>query len=511
MNKNNIDKIFKEKLKDFEEVPDEHVWKSIETSLEGKRRSRKLVPFWWKLGGVAAVLALLLYIVGPFENTDLDKPVITDTETPEAVQPAEQSPADPYSEIPADASDPLVTTPVDENKDRSGESLPNPAKKEDNGNNAVVNLQTEREQYSPNTPNKTSGRTPSVTTMDDTDENAPDLLRDPLLTEKVRKEASQNDLPAAELTQTESQKPSDIEREQGQAVKEPANLLNDNSNNPVAAIEAEKKQAAEIAEAKKSLLSEMEEIEDLAETENKSARWSVGPKVAPVYFDSFGKGSPIHPNFAPNAKSGNINLSYGLSVAYKLAKKLSVRSGIHKVDYGYDTNDISFSSSLVASTNSQINTIDYVFTSRNLVVESNTGTKVVPEAMATDVSAPSPSREGRMVQQFGYLEVPLELNYSLIESKFGVDLIGGVSSMFLVDNSVMLESNGSATEMGEANNINSLNFSTNIGFGINYAISPKMQFNVEPVFKYQMNTFSATAGDFRPFSIGVYSGLNFKF
>jgi hypothetical protein len=90
-------------------------------------------------------------------------------------------------------------------------------------------------------------------------------------------------------------------------------------------------------------------------------------------------------------------------------------------------------------------------------------------------------------------------------------LIGGLSSLFLIDNSVTLESGGTATEMGEANNLNPLNFSTNLGFGLEYEISPRIQLNLEPVFKYQLNTFSDSAGDFNPYSIGIYSGLNFRF
>jgi hypothetical protein len=86
-----------------------------------------------------------------------------------------------------------------------------------------------------------------------------------------------------------------------------------------------------------------------------------------------------------------------------------------------------------------------------------------------------------------------------------------MSSLFLVNNDVLLNSGEQTTEMGEANNINSVNFSTNFGFGINYKFTPKLQFNLEPLFKYQLNTFSNSAGNFQPFSVGVYSGINFRF
>ena len=122
-----------------------------------------------------------------------------------------------------------------------------------------------------------------------------------------------------------------------------------------------------------------------------------------------------------------------------------------------------------------------------------------------------PVLDGKMVQQLGYIEVPLEVNYALVDQKFGVDLIGGLSSLFLVDNAVLLESRELVTEMGEANNVNSMNFSANVGMGLNYKFSPKLQFNLEPMFKYQLNTFSKTAGNFHPFSVGVYSGVSFRF
>ncbi|MBT8323067.1 MAG: hypothetical protein KJO94_06265 [Eudoraea sp.] len=80
-----------------------------------------------------------------------------------------------------------------------------------------------------------------------------------------------------------------------------------------------------------------------------------------------------------------------------------------------------------------------------------------------------------------------------------------------MENTVTLVADNAATSMGEANNINEVNFSTNVGLGLYYRFTPKMQLNLEPMFKYQLNTFSDAAGNFQPFSLGVYSGLSFKF
>ena len=218
--------------------------------------------------------------------------------------------------------------------------------------------------------------------------------------------------------------------------------------------------------------------------------------------------------FVSNSKSGNTNLSYGISIAYEVNKKLSLRSGLHKVDYAYTTNNVGFSSNFNGQSNSQLNTINYDATSINLeVLSTNTNAaqaSYVKDDIALDALSKNPTLEGVMSQQFNYVEVPLELKYQLVDSKLGINIIGGISSLFLIDNTVLLSAGSITTTLGEANNINSLNFSTNIGVGLQYRFTPKLELNVEPMFKYQVNTFSNIEGTFEPYSIGVYSGLTFK-
>ena len=268
-------------------------------------------------------------------------------------------------------------------------------------------------------------------------------------------------------------------------------------------------QVDDTTDERQSIFNAIAEQEEDVIAQNSGGKWSVGPSIAPVYFSAAGEGSPVHSSFASNSKSGNVDLSYGVTVAYEVGKKLKVRTGVHRVNFGYDTNDVVFSSSLDGSVN-LIDNIDYARQSENIVVESRDKGALSLDKEEVNFSS-SAILDGKMIQNLGYLEIPLELNYSLIDKKFGVDLIGGVSSLFLVDNSVLLESEGLVTEVGEANNANSMNFSTNVGLGFNYKFSPKVQLNLEPVFKYQLNTFSDTSGSFRPYSVGVYSGFSFKF
>src|SRR5690554_1324229 len=80
MNENNLDKLFREKLAHFQELPDEKVWHSIEASLEKKKPSRHILPIWWKAAGIAALLAILFFAINPFSTPDMENPTITDIE-----------------------------------------------------------------------------------------------------------------------------------------------------------------------------------------------------------------------------------------------------------------------------------------------------------------------------------------------------------------------------------------------------------------------------------------------
>lgn len=490
MGKNNLDNLFKEKFKDFSETPDERVWKNIEDSLN-KRKKKRIVPIWWQLGGAAAALALLFYFVNPFSiDENVIPPNIVDTE--------KNDPLNTDNDLEENSVDSKIFE--ESQKDQvagtsEAESI--------QGSNSEA--QGASDQMKSQTKRAFSSNSKEVNPNDGIAANT-----------KNQRAGDDTSLLAADPINSDG-----IPANSDNAVVENSEKQTDNTNGPILNPNGIPDGKEEVAVTEKegkedktiSIFDAIEELKDQEENaiaKNSGKRWSMGPSVAPVFFGSVGEGSPIHSNFASNSKSGNLNLSYGLTVTYNINDKLSVRSGVHRVDYGYDTNDVVFTSSLTTSTNQLIDNINYAQTSRNLVVESKSNDV---EALSDNASFAGTAQpfEGRMVQQLGYIEVPMELNYALLDNKFGINIIGGVSSLFLVDNAVSLESEQLITEMGEANNANDINFSTNIGVGFNYEISQKLQLNVEPIFKYQLNTFSETAGNFRPYSVGVYSGLSFRF
>ena len=65
--------------------------------------------------------------------------------------------------------------------------------------------------------------------------------------------------------------------------------------------------------------------------------------------------------------------------------------------------------------------------------------------------------------------------------------------------------------LGEANNLNPIHFSSNFGLGFRYQFVKSFQVNFEPMVKYQMNTFSNDVGNFKPYFLGLYSGISYRF
>ncbi|MDO1499136.1 hypothetical protein Q2T40_02180 [Winogradskyella maritima] len=136
------------------------------------------------------------------------------------------------------------------------------------------------------------------------------------------------------------------------------------------------------------------------------------------------KDHPYIPHLNQNTKSGNTNLSYGVSVAYQVNKKFKVRSGIHKVNFG--TTRIMLPLPLLRCFKfKKISNINYSQSAKNIIVNSETATfsslSSPLEELAMEVrDANDFSRTGAMAQQLGYLEVPLELDYSLIDKRLAL-------------------------------------------------------------------------------------------
>ena len=73
----NIDRLFQEKFKDFNAKPSAKVWANIEKELkEDKERTPFIIPLWYKIGGIAAALALVFWFSQPLLTTSTTNTIV---------------------------------------------------------------------------------------------------------------------------------------------------------------------------------------------------------------------------------------------------------------------------------------------------------------------------------------------------------------------------------------------------------------------------------------------------
>ncbi|MFA5298797.1 MAG: outer membrane beta-barrel protein, partial [Lutibacter sp.] len=253
-----------------------------------------------------------------------------------------------------------------------------------------------------------------------------------------------------------------------------------------------------LTDTKKVSLSKFDdkEIPEKVITESK---FSVATIFAPIYFSSFGSGSGVDAQFKDNPSSGNSSYSYGVKVTYQLTDKFSLQSGVNLINLGLTTNKIYVTSGAAV--------IGFSDLSANPLLARSENTSKVKESTLNRGSSSS----GSLNQVFGYVEIPVEVKYNVTDGKFGINLIGGFSTLLLNSDEVFVETNGATQSLGSSNNLRSLNFSGNIGLDVDYSIYKNLFINVSPMFKVQTNTFSKNSGSIQPYYLGVYTGLNYKF
>jgi len=551
--KKNIDRLFQEKFKDFEAAPPQFVWDNIEEILKEKKK-RRVLPLWVRLGGVAAVLILGLLFILPDTASNTKNGVVIDKQqiSPAGINPIDaQKPASTGKGItppnrnvqgsgPAASPDAMVSAPDNGpevntsvvkasgsgNSQRAVRGQGNPQRVMQNAKNGTVVAHNRNNQTGGHNNNKHNA---AMSAEQGVAHNQVKGNRNGQLQNGTMPGSNNtfNGLPETpdSPVQTLTSKPHEtgvagIENYGTQPVSPNSpSLINTpatdiiNRDIPVTPDEAVAITPTDTLPENplEKLKREQEAEKDKAVAENEAAggKWNVKPQMGPLLYSSLSSGSPIDAQFASNSKSYDNQLSYGVGVNYNLSKKLSLRSGVNTVNLSYATEGVQFYASLNQGTNNVART-----TNANIVVQNQqpTGGFASAPASLTADQLPQEKFNGAMMQKTGYIEVPVEMSYALLDKKFGINLIGGVSTLFLNQNNVSVISNqGLSTDVGEAQNLNNIHFSTNLGVGFKYKFFKQFEASFEPTFKYQVNAYSRDAGNFKPYFIGLYTGVSFSF
>lgn len=567
--KKNIDRLFQERFKDFEVFPKEKVWKNIKRELQSRKKRRVIVlPFWSKIAGVAAVIAILMLIGnGLFFNSNTTS-VATSPEKNE-VKKADENQKKPFENTKTSTQKSVANAESNSsagknkmNANTEGKSIQQKTKSSSTNENPPSNAKDALSVGNIN--NAKTG----VKNSDESKENqGKQLTQHKVITqeglakntvksnkavkgfdknppENHQTQGSENDNSTRSALVKNTAKPSNPEQKSiQQKNKNKTGKLNSKAKNTGIAkteniskrrgfqkVDTDNSTEESLAKnqknvkddslntvhknKKRSLLDAIAKNPDqtdktIKEENGKGTKFALRPNISPIYYNSLSGGSAIDPKFSNNKAEGEVTMSYGIDVSYAISKRVKIRSGISKVNMSYNTKNIAFTSSPQAKS---LNGFRKNAQTEHLAVHSRLSNELNRSTLSeVEGSAIDPYTSGQLNQQFGFIEVPLEIEYALLDKRFDINVIGGASTLFLDDNSIHINSYQGTTDLGKASNLNSVSFTTNFGLGFGYDITKELNFNLEPTFKYQFHGFSGDTSGFKPYYFGVYTGISFKF
>ncbi len=260
-----------------------------------------------------------------------------------------------------------------------------------------------------------------------------------------------------------------------------------------------------------------------SEEENQENRWAIGTQVSPMYsyrsIETQNESMALADNFN-QSESGTLAYSGGINVNYSPLKRLSLQSGVYYSRYGMNVDNAYVFENTTAYAGSNTKFYSINNSSGTIDIENNPSVDYVTnkgerknhmnlaDVSETDLQVNS----GKIIQSFEYIEVPLILRYRLIDRKIGFNFLGGLSTNLLVGSNTYYHGNGDREKIGKTTDIKPFNYSSIVGLGLDYTISEHLNINLEPTFHYYLNSINQSSViRSYPYSFGIFTGLRYNF
>ena len=224
------------------------------------------------------------------------------------------------------------------------------------------------------------------------------------------------------------------------------------------------------------------------------SKWTLGGDFSPSYVsvskslgEHYDANNVLFYNHDSNAETPMIAYTGGLNIDYCLSEKWSLQSGLYYLKQGQKIQDfVVLNNKFGGNNNSSSNTNmgNITFENQNTLFEN----EVVINEINYGFDVLATQFDSYLIQNFEFLEIPFVLKYKFITKKFGVYLLGGFNTSFLIGNNVYLENNNSP--VGKTEDVNTLIYKSIIGFIIEYPVSKRISINVSPSYKYQLNSIN---------------------
>jgi len=222
-------------------------------------------------------------------------------------------------------------------------------------------------------------------------------------------------------------------------------------------------------------------------------------------------------NSALSAEKSMLSYSGGMNVGYSIGDKLTFRTGIHYAKLGQSINGVEVSSDSYAmdGENKVIKVTSSIgpgqINMNSLTQNEKTGG--TPKYVTHDNSVPLEfTIESALYQTFEMVKMPFVLEYSLLDERFNISMIGGVNANLLVNEGIYLEQAESSQRIGSTQELRKLSYSGTFGVGLKYDVSKKAQLFMEPSFDYYITSLS-TDNSYQtfPYYFGFFSGVSISF
>lgn len=259
-------------------------------------------------------------------------------------------------------------------------------------------------------------------------------------------------------------------------------------------------------------------------------KWIIGGEFAPTYSYRYlsGAESSLEKSYYNSVEEPISTYSGGVNVKINLHKRFSVQTGIYYANMGQSINHLNvysnkaidkvdpeyredFKNSFTLS--NSIGNVDfnsmYVFVDEtNFRIELNSENKYF-----FDVTDPTFNElDAEITQSLEYLEIPLYLNYKLIDRKIDLNVTGGVGANMLISNNVYLIQGNNKENIGKTDGVNSINYSGTFALGFEFPLLRNLTFNLQPAIKYYINAINPDSDvESHPYSFAVFSGFNYSF
>ncbi len=480
-NRKDIGKAYKEKLEGYESSPGNHLWESIEAELN--KSKRKAFPVWKTLVGLG-VLILLLFSIIIYNVNSTSQVFETNSVTNDNILKANEEDKDNVSrnvgapiQNKTNDNEGNSTTVSTSTKDTSKPiSNEKPIIKISNGNSHNITSHTKNSEYWISSKvNSSNNKDKSSHIMNE-------------LEDETISNINRNNDDSSRSTSGELKTNNDLTNQK--TISKFINILDDVMTFEMFPIVIKD----DLISARLDNLLFNEDKKQKSSGFKRSLRLSA--YLSPTFSKaSSGKSSIDHT--LDNAKqTSGFDLNYGIALTASLSKKSSLRVSVGTFNQSTITEDADSidSDGLLISSPS--------FSNINLNTDGTINA-------ASEVFATSSMLD--LEQTVRYLETSIDYSYEIFDDKkLSLYASSGIGALILLDDSIILkDSDGNSLDIGKANNLNKAGLALNLGIGLSYKLSKRLNINTEPFFKYHPGTFKNTS-NITHYGLGVRFGLSLK-